>query len=91
MPDPRRAAIRRSILALRARWRAENDVRPSEVLDAIMSDIDLTELAHIARAHRPAQLERTIAVLGAALGFQTFLRTGDPDHLEPSLRVEDYA
>ena len=88
MPDPRRASIKRSLLALRARHRAEREVRPSEVLDDLERDIDMTELAHIARAHRPAQLERTVAVIAAAIGFQTFLRTGDVDHLEPSLRVE---
>ena len=89
--DPRRASVKRSLLALRARHRAEHDVRPTEVLDDIMGDIDLTELAFHARAHRPEQLERTVAVIAAALGFQTFLRTGDPDHLEPSTcRAEDY-
>ena len=88
MPDPRRASIKRALLALRARWQAERDVRPTEVLDAIERDIDLLELAFHARAHRPTQLERTVAVIAAALGFQTFLRTGDVDHLEPSLRVE---
>ena len=92
MPDPRRAAIKRALLALRARHRAEHDVRPTEVLDAIERDVDLVELAYIARSHQPTQLEQTIAVLGAAIGFQTFLRTGDPDHLEPSTcRAEDYA
>ena len=91
MPDPRRASVKRSLLALRARWQAESDARPSEVLDDLERDIDMTELAFHARAHRPEQLERTVAVIAAALGFQTFLRTGDVDHLEPSLRVEDYA
>ena len=84
MPDPRRAAIKRSLLALRSRWQAEREVRPSEVLDDLERDIDMTELAYIARSHQPEQLERTVAVLGAAVAFQTFLRTGDPDFLEPS-------
>ena len=92
MPDPKRAAIKRSLLALRARWSAESDARPSEVLDAIERDIDLLELAFHARAHRPEQLELAIAVLRGAVGFRTFLRTGDPDFLEPSAcRAEDYA
>ena len=84
MPDPRRASVKRALLALRARWQAENDVRPTDVLDCIMSDIDLLELAFHARAHRPEQLELAIAVLRGAVGFRTFLRTGDPDFLEPS-------
>ena len=67
MPAPRRASIKRALLALRARWQAANAVRPSEVLFDIMSDIYMVELAHIARAHRPAQLERTVAVIAAAV------------------------
>ena len=66
MPDPRRASIKRSLLALRARHRAEREVRPSEVLDDLERDIDMTELVFHARARNQQLSDERLAELMTA-------------------------